>query len=50
MLNHYEKEILKIKEELGVDLLPKYLTPSQQMTLLQAMVKDLKEKEEVDCK
>lgn len=49
-MNNYEKEVLKLKEQLGVDLLPKYLTPSQQVILLQAILKDIKEKDNKDCK
>lgn len=49
-MNNYDKEVLKLTEELGVELLPKYLTPSQQVTLLQAMVKDIKEKDDEACK
>lgn len=49
-MTNYEKEVIKLKQELGVDLLPKYLTPSQQLVLLRAMIKDLEEKEDKDCK
>lgn len=45
MMNNYETEILKLKEELGCDLLPKYLTPNQQVALLKAMLKDIQEEE-----
>lgn len=44
-MDNYEIEILKLKEELGVDLLPKYLTPNQQHRLVQAMLKDIQEEE-----
>jgi len=45
VVNNYETEILRLKEELGCDLLPKYLTPNQQATLLKAMLKDIQEEE-----
>lgn len=44
-MDNYEIEILKLKEELGVDLLPKYLTPNQQHRLVKAMLKDIQEEE-----
>lgn len=49
-MNNYQIELTKLKQSLGVDILPKYLTPSQQVILLQAMLKDIKEKECTDCK
>jgi hypothetical protein len=45
MMNNYEEEILRLKEELGVDLLPKYLTPTQQHRLMQSMLEDIQEEE-----
>lgn len=44
-MDNYEIEILELKEELGVDLLPKYLTLNQQHRLVQAMIRDIQEEE-----
>ncbi len=44
-MNNYETEVVKLKAELGVDLLPKYLTLSQQHRLMQAMIEDIREEE-----
>lgn len=44
-MNNYEEEVVKLKEELGVDLLPKYLTQDQQKKLFQAILKDIWEEE-----
>lgn len=46
MTSNYEIEVIKLKEFLGVDLLPKYLTPIQQVILLQAMLKDIQEEDD----
>lgn len=40
-----DKELKKLREELRVELLPKYLTQEQQKRLLKAYMKDLKEEE-----
>lgn len=44
-MNNYEKEVEDIKQELSVDLLPKYLTQVQQYRLIQAMLEDIREEE-----
>ena len=40
-----DNELKKLREELRVELLPKYLTPEQQKRLLKAYMEDLKDEE-----
>ena len=44
-MSNVDKELKKLREELRVELLPKYLTPEQQKRLLKAYVEDLKDEE-----
>lgn len=44
-ISNVDKELKKLREELRVELLPKYLTPEQQKRLLKAYMKELKDEE-----
>jgi len=44
-MSNVDKELKKLREELRVELLPKYLTPEQQQRVLKAYVEDLKDEE-----
>ena len=43
-MSNVDKELKKLREELSVELLPKYLTPEQHR-LLKAYMEDLKDEE-----
>lgn len=44
-ISNVDKELKKLREELRVELLPKYLTQEQQKRLLKAYLEDLKDEE-----
>ena len=44
-MSNVDKELKKLREELRVELLPKYLTPEQQHRVLKAYMEDLKDEE-----
>jgi len=45
-MRNIDKELKALKEELKVELLPKYLSPEHQKRVLRAFMEDIDDKEE----
>lgn len=45
-MRNIDKELKALKEELKVELLPKYLSPEHQKRVLRAFLEDIDDKEE----